>query len=1025
MGTIGWIAGALLISALCAWGQPTRPAEEWSAFFDESLDIASAVDAVPGTIAVAGNRGIILYNENGSQRAVIPTDTPQTAVRILGDRVFAGGETGVSCYGVNGEFLWFASLENGCDDIESASSGGILAQSGGVLFSIDPSGNVSSGPFVYGGTTAFDTLGAAVFSASGRTITRLDGGSKSWTRDAPFSIVDLDADEEESVWIVGATSVARLSGATGATMWVRSLPGTPTAVCTMPGDVVGEISIVWPDSAVVTGYQDTARGRDIFTVHVSSNGEIVWQVVHDSGAGDDCANDVVVASNGDVLITGHCPSPEDDEGMDDYLTIRYTLEPVELGTLAGVSAPQSPQGSALVPPVADFEFAPERPLTFEWVDFQNESFDADGFIVSQHWTFGPFHEAKTVDATHSYLESGAYDVTLTVTDNDGLTASVTKPIPVENRPPMAAWSAEAAGGGEGLRADFVWTTRREEHGDYPAGYSPEGETTDIDDVDFEDRSSGGAALDAVFGATAHDRDGIVARYLWDFGDGTQATGPSPSHTYASPGTYDVTLTVVDNEGARTTATKEVSIGGSGAIVARTWSMGGPGSFQDGTSASSEDPTYWFSDNSGEGPFSVSLTIEDASGATDTATKWIDVRNVSPTADFDWSFSRPFDWLPDADDYFWSGEGGDDYVVAAPSIPTNAGMASFNDLSFDAEPTGSIESRDWDFDGSSSCESGGEEGCTGTPTPDVVFTWGGEGGDTLFRGTREVTLTVWDDDGEGGPFGASTITQNVQVANIPPYAGFEWWTDPWNSWTSTDCSGGDDFISDSDGPFTVTREITNWSSWEAVFMPWDSYGEVALTFEGSGTVQVSETVPSGWSIDYWGEDLSVVGDTLTGEIDISEGSYTVYYQLECPSDGTATQGTEQVSGTFINEVSGEGGPETYAVLLDSDVVLCLTVDADTEVDFYAFDDGRAESGYVDPNGDSVDFDWDFGTHGTDSGDEVYLYPSFNDLTAQYEEGDWIWEASIDAELTVTDSPGASTSVSTTVDVWGYCSGGGGE
>jgi len=51
-----------------------------------------------------------------------------------------------------------------------------------------------------------------------------------------------------------------------------------------------------------------------------------------------------------------------------------------------------------------------------------------------------------------------------------------------------------------------------------------------------------------FDATASsDPDGTIARYDWDFGDATGAAdaGPTPSHTYASPGTRTVTLTVTD------------------------------------------------------------------------------------------------------------------------------------------------------------------------------------------------------------------------------------------------------------------------------------------------------------------------------------------------------------------------------------------------------------------------------------------------------------------------------------------------
>jgi hypothetical protein len=52
------------------------------------------------------------------------------------------------------------------------------------------------------------------------------------------------------------------------------------------------------------------------------------------------------------------------------------------------------------------------------------------------------------------------------------------------------------------------------------------------------------------GSGSFDRDGRVARYDWDFGDGETASdaGATPSHVYASAGRHRVTLTVTDNEG---------------------------------------------------------------------------------------------------------------------------------------------------------------------------------------------------------------------------------------------------------------------------------------------------------------------------------------------------------------------------------------------------------------------------------------------------------------------------------------------
>lgn len=49
---------------------------------------------------------------------------------------------------------------------------------------------------------------------------------------------------------------------------------------------------------------------------------------------------------------------------------------------------------------------------------------------------------------------------------------------------------------------------------------------------FEDRSS--------------DSQGQVAGWLWDFGDGSISTEQHPLHNFPAPGTYVVTLTVIND-----------------------------------------------------------------------------------------------------------------------------------------------------------------------------------------------------------------------------------------------------------------------------------------------------------------------------------------------------------------------------------------------------------------------------------------------------------------------------------------------
>jgi PKD repeat protein len=60
-------------------------------------------------------------------------------------------------------------------------------------------------------------------------------------------------------------------------------------------------------------------------------------------------------------------------------------------------------------------------------------------------------------------------------------------------------------------------------------------------------------------AGSNDPDGTIASYAWDFGDSSTSSSQNPNHTYAAGGTYSVTLTVTDNEGATGSVTHSVTV----------------------------------------------------------------------------------------------------------------------------------------------------------------------------------------------------------------------------------------------------------------------------------------------------------------------------------------------------------------------------------------------------------------------------------------------------------------------------------
>jgi PKD repeat protein len=72
------------------------------------------------------------------------------------------------------------------------------------------------------------------------------------------------------------------------------------------------------------------------------------------------------------------------------------------------------------------------------------------------------------------------------------------------------------------------------------------------------------ALDA---AGSSDPDGTISSYAWDFGDSTTGTGARPSKTYASAGTYQVRLTVTDNDGGTASTTKPVTVTAPVTVIA--------------------------------------------------------------------------------------------------------------------------------------------------------------------------------------------------------------------------------------------------------------------------------------------------------------------------------------------------------------------------------------------------------------------------------------------------------------------------
>ncbi len=252
-------------------------------------------------------------------------------------------------------------------------------------------------------------------------------------------------------------------------------------------------------------------------------------------------------------------------------------------------------------PTADFDFTPSPATRRDKVKFVDKSTD-DGRIVAWHWEFGDETTSDAQDPEHQYAQKGEFEITLTVTDNGGLTGTATKTIEVRNAAPIAAFS-------------FTSPARTGEA------------------VKFTNESTD---------------DGEIVTCLWQFGDGSTSDQWSPEHVYSSTGTFAVKLTVIDDDNVASSITHEIEIVNAppqaafsftpasptvetivkftdesiddGEIVAWHWEFG------DGAESSEQSPEHKYAE---KGVFTVKLTVTDDGDLAGTAEETIEIINLPP------------------------------------------------------------------------------------------------------------------------------------------------------------------------------------------------------------------------------------------------------------------------------------------------------------------------------------------------------------------------------------------------------------
>lgn len=156
------------------------------------------------------------------------------------------------------------------------------------------------------------------------------------------------------------------------------------------------------------------------------------------------------------------------------------------------------------------------------------SFDASGsYGEGDHtvlWDFGDGTTSTENTVQHTFVDDGEFTVTLTVTGEDGQSASATQIITVNPTPAVALLTADVTEGPAPLTVSFS-----------AAGSSGSG--------DYE--------------------------VSWDFGDGgTSSALSAPQHTFSGPGEYTVILTVTGENGLTDTATQRIAVTAPQSPIAR-------------------------------------------------------------------------------------------------------------------------------------------------------------------------------------------------------------------------------------------------------------------------------------------------------------------------------------------------------------------------------------------------------------------------------------------------------------------------
>jgi len=178
------------------------------------------------------------------------------------------------------------------------------------------------------------------------------------------------------------------------------------------------------------------------------------------------------------------------------LTIKDGSSPQQTATSQNTVAVTTPP-----PPIsASFTLNSSSPEVGHSISF-TASASGGSPPYSYSWSYGDGSTGTGLQSTHTYHSDGTYQVTLTVADSQGNTATGVEPLVVGTSP---------------LLDGFTYSRTSAQPGE---------------NINFTASARGGAP---------------PYSYSWDFGNGASATGASATYSYATAGPYTVTLTVTDS-----------------------------------------------------------------------------------------------------------------------------------------------------------------------------------------------------------------------------------------------------------------------------------------------------------------------------------------------------------------------------------------------------------------------------------------------------------------------------------------------